>query len=57
MNNCVYMINLPRGGKVGELYTVLRGHDGHITWISISHKLNLIVTASEDGSGKCYLFE
>lgn len=55
MNNCVYMINLPRGGKVGELYTVLRGHDGHITWMSISHKLNLIVTASEDGSGKCYL--
>ena len=49
-NNCVSIIDIQRG-KTGEVSTVLRGHDGPITWISISRKLNLIVTASEDGSG------
>ena len=51
-NNCVSIIDVPRGGKVSELHTVLRGHDGPITWISISRKLNLVITASEDGSGR-----
>ena len=52
-NNCLYVLGLDSTGKKpGEVHSVLRGHDGRVSSIAISVKKNLIVSASEDGSGK-----
>ena len=52
-NNCLYVIGLDTTDKKpGEVRSVLRGHDDRINSIAISVKKNLIVSASEDGSGR-----
>ena len=52
-NNCLYVIELDSTGKKpGEVRSVLRGHDDRVNSIAISVKKNLIVSASEDGSGR-----
>ena len=49
-DNCVAVVALGEKGEPRVTH-VLRGHDGRITCVAVASRMNLVVTASEDGSG------
>lgn len=50
-DNCVSVMRLGEKSEVPELQRVLRGHDDCVTCIAVASRMNLVATASEDGSG------
>lgn len=49
-DNCVAVVALGEKGEPRVTH-VLRGHDGRVTCVAVASRMNLVVTASEDGSG------
>ena len=49
-DNCVVVVALGEKGEPRVTH-VLRGHDGRVTCVAVASRMNLVVTASEDGSG------
>ena len=51
-DNCVSVMRLGEKSDVAPVVQrVLRGHDGCVTCIAVASRMNLVATASEDGSG------